>query len=108
MRHQTQISSLINISDLRNEISNLITKSIEKYYQRINVKLNDPLLSNKTYWSILKTFYNGIKVPIVPPLFVNNKFVQDFQEKANVFNSFLQNNAHRFQAVVPCLRKYHI
>ena len=88
MRHQTQISSLLKVEDLRNEISNLITKSREKYYQRIKAKLNGPSLSNKTYWSILKTFYNGKKVPIIPPLFINNKFVTDFQEKANVFNYF--------------------
>ena len=87
MKHQTQISSLLKVEDLRIEISNLITKSKEKHYQRINAKLNDPSLSNKTYWSILKTFYNGKKVPIIPPLFINNKFVTDFQEKANVFNS---------------------
>ena len=61
MRHQTQISSLLKVEDLRNEISNQITKSKVKYYQRINAKLNDPSLSNKTYWSILKTFYNGKK-----------------------------------------------
>ena len=85
MKHQTQIRSLLKVEDLRIEISNLITKSKEKYYQRINAKLNDPSLSNKTYWSILKTFYNGKKVPIIPPLFINNKFVTDFQEKANVF-----------------------
>ena len=44
MRHQTQISSLLKVEDLRNEISNLITKSKEKYYQRINARLNDPSL----------------------------------------------------------------
>ena len=87
MRHQTQISSLLKV-DLHIEISNLITKSKEKYYQRINTKLNDHSLSNKTYWSILKTFYNGKKVPIIPLLFINNKFVTDFQEKAHVFKSF--------------------
>ena len=42
MKHQTQISSLLNVEDLRIEIGNLITKSKEKYYQRINAKLNDP------------------------------------------------------------------
>ena len=56
MKHQTQISSLLKVEDLRIEISNLITKSKEKHYQRINAKLNDLSLSNKTYWSILKTF----------------------------------------------------
>ena len=87
MRHQTQISSLLKVEDLHNEISNLITKCKVKYYQRINSKLNNPSLSNKAYWSILKTFYNGKKVPIIPPLFINNKFT-DFQEKASIFNFF--------------------
>ena len=88
MKHQTQISSPLKVEDLRIEISNLITKSKEKYYQRINTKLNDPSLSKKTYWSILKTFYNGKNVPIITPLFINNEYVTDFQEKANLFNSF--------------------
>ena len=54
MRHQTQINSLLKVEDNRNEIRNLITKSKEKYWQRINAKLIDPSQSNKTYWSILK------------------------------------------------------
>ena len=49
MIHQMQSSNLLKIENLRNEISNLITKSKERYYQRINAKLNDPSLSNKTY-----------------------------------------------------------
>ena len=84
MRHHMQISSLLKVKDLHNEI---ITKSKEKYYQCINAKLNDPSLSNKTYWPILKTFYNGKKIPVIPLLFINNKFLTDFQENA-VFNSF--------------------
>ena len=78
MRHQTQISSLLKIGDIRKEISNLITKSKEIHYQRIDEKLNDPSLNNKIYWSILKTFYNSAKLPIMPPLFISNKFVIDF------------------------------
>ena len=31
MRHQSQISNLLKVGDLRNEISNLITKSKEIY-----------------------------------------------------------------------------
>ena len=108
IRHQRQISGLLKIKNLRNEINSFITKSKEKYYQRINTKLNDPSLSNKTYWSTLKTFFNGKKAPIILPLFINNKFVTDFQEKANVFNSFSQNNNRRFQAVVSCQRKCDI
>ena len=39
MRHQTQISSLLKVEDLHNEISNLITKSKEKY--SINVLMQN-------------------------------------------------------------------
>ena len=43
---------------------------------------------SKTYWSILKFFYSGKRVPVTPPLLVNNKFVTDFKAKANIFNDF--------------------
>ena len=51
-------------------------------------KLNNPLLQAKTYWSILKTFYNDKKVPLIPPLLIDNKFVTDIKTKANIFNKF--------------------
>ena len=35
-------------------------------------KWNNPGLSSKTYWSILKSFYSGKKVPLVPSLLHNN------------------------------------
>ena len=45
-------------------------------------------LRNKTNWSILKTFCHGKNVSIILLLFIKNKFVTDFQEKANIFNAF--------------------
>ena len=51
-------------------------------------KLNNPLLQAKTYWLILKTFYNDKKVPLIPPLLIDNKFVTDIKTKANIFNKF--------------------
>ena len=51
-------------------------------------RLNDPSTSAISYWTILKTFYNKRKIPLIPPLLVNNSFVTDFKEKANLFNEF--------------------
>ena len=48
----------------------------------------DPRLQWKTYGSILKGFYNGKRVPVIPPLLVNNKFATNFKAKANIFNDF--------------------
>ena len=36
----------------------------------------------------MKTFYNGKKIPLIPPLLINYKFDSDFGKKANRFNEF--------------------
>ena len=41
---------------------------------------------NKTYCTILKAFYSGKKIPLIPPLIINDQLITDFQEKANYFN----------------------
>ena len=87
LRHKRNNKDFAKLGHLRNEIGNLISKSKKEYYQDINRKLNDLLTNSKTYWSIMKTFFNGMKVPVTPSLF-NGTFVTDFQGKANIFNSF--------------------
>ena len=55
---------------------------------------NDPMTNSKTYWSLLKSFYNGKKVPNIPSLLIDNKIISDFDAKANHFNIFLRLNVH--------------
>ena len=81
------------------ELSDLIFNRKNGYYNQLAQKLNDPKNSSKTYWSILKTFYNSKKVPLIPPLFIN-KLEPDFKLKTNLFNKFfadkctpIQNNS---------------
>ena len=47
----------------------------------------DPSNSHKTYWSILKTFLNSKKIPVIPLIFRGNKFITDFKQKTEIFNS---------------------
>ena len=54
--------------------------------------MNNPLLQAKTYWSILKSFYNDRKVPLILPLLIDDKFVTDMQTKTNIFNKFFANH----------------
>ena len=68
------------------EVSQLIEKNKDEYYYRLGKQLNDPSPSAKSYWTTLKTFYNKRKIPLIPPLLVNNSFATDFKEKANLFN----------------------
>ena len=46
------------------------------------------MTSTKTYWSILKSLLNNKKIPCIPPLFHQNKYVTDFKKKAELFNCF--------------------
>ena len=88
LRHQRNNKDFAKPEDLRNEIDNQISKSKKEHYQNSNRQLNDLLTSSKTYWSIMKTFFNGKKAPAIPPFFFKGGFFFDFQEKANTFNSF--------------------
>ena len=47
------------------EVSQLISESKDKYYNNLVMKLNNPKTSSKTYQSILKTFSNDRKIPII-------------------------------------------
>ena len=42
----------------------------------------------KTYWAILNRLLYNIKIPAIPPLFVDGSFISDTYKKANNFNNF--------------------
>ena len=72
-----------------------MNKNIQRDFQicisvplRLKQKLNTIQKSSKAYWALLKFFLNNRKIPFIPPLFHNNKFVTDFKDKAELFNSF--------------------
>ena len=69
---------------LVNKTDELISKLKNVYYVNLAKRLNNPLLEAKTYCSILKTFYNNKKIPLIPPHLIDDKIVTDIQ--ANIFN----------------------
>ena len=62
--------------------------SQQKYLTDQGIKLSNPNTDIKTYWAILKSFLNKVKIPCIPPILYNNIFITDFQEKARLFNDF--------------------
>ena len=84
-------SYLEKFSSLQKNLSSLIETSKQEYFSKIAKKLSDPNTSSKTYWSILKSLLTGKKVPCIPPIFHDNKFITNFREKAELFNSFFAN-----------------
>ena len=90
-RNNSDKQLLDRLKDLQNQLNFLIEKSKEKYYLRITSKLSNIGKNSKTYWSILKSFLTGKKVPCIPLLFENNKCITDFKKKAELFNSSFSN-----------------
>ena len=94
-------------------ISSTLTETIrssnEKLYHKLSTELANPSTSSKTYWSIIKSFVNGKKIPIIPPLFVHDKAVTNFLEKANLFNEFFSKQCQPLQnnSTPPKSNTYH-
>ena len=72
----------INLNNITDIVSKLITDSKETYFTNLGKRLIDPDTSPKTYWSILKKFLNKVKIPNIPPLLINGVFETDFKKKA--------------------------
>ena len=63
----------------------------EKHYSRISKRIMDPLISTKTYWLILKSFFNKKKLPSIPSLLHQNRYITKFKDNAKLFNNFFAN-----------------
>ena len=74
--------------NLQNHLNQSIQIAKQNYVNKIAQRLGDPNTSSKCYWSLLKTLLNGKKIPCIPPLFCGDKYIVDFQEKSEIFNSF--------------------
>ena len=76
IQHERFESDFGFLKALINELNELISSTL--YYENLAKKLNNPLLQAKTYWSILKTFYNDKKILLISPLLIDDKFVTDY------------------------------
>ena len=77
-----------SLNSITQDISNTVNSSKLKYHERLSLKFYDPKIASKTYWKILKTFVNGTKIPLIPPLLVENQLVTDIFIKANLLNNY--------------------
>ena len=73
---------------LRNECQEAIVNAKESYLKNLGSKLADPTTGQKSYWKILNKFLNKCKIPKIPPLLVDDKYITNCKEKASFFNDF--------------------
>ena len=76
------------LRSLQVRLNSSIECATEKFYNKIANKLNGTQKNAKAYWSLIEMFLNNKEIPLIPPLYYDNRFITDFKEKAELFNSF--------------------
>ena len=90
--HSNKDPKLFNkVGYLQNELKSLIEANKEKYYSCVSKRMMNPLVSTKTYWSILKSFLNNKKIPCIQPLFHQNSYITKYKDNGQLFNNFFVN-----------------
>ena len=69
--------------------SKLVEDAKARYLEKVGKMLGHPATGIKTYWSLLKSVLNKARVPNIPPLLENEKFVLDFTAKAECNGRFV-------------------
>ena len=80
----------VQIDELKNRYSNLVSEAKDKYFKSLGNSLSDPRTGQKKYWSILKKLLNKNVTTVIPPIIHGDKFVTDIDDKCNIFNKYFQ------------------
>ena len=77
-RSNTNAQLLNKLNHLQEQLNFLINRSKQNYYARMTKKFTNISKNCKAYWCLLRRLLNNKKIPLIPPLFHENKFVTDF------------------------------
>ena len=95
-KNSSNITLKYRLKYLQTFLNASIEVAKEKYYHNTVNKLMNTQKNSKVYWSLLKTFLNNKKIPIIPPLFYENRFITDLRKKPNFLIFSFLNNAPLF------------
>ena len=87
-RHGYKEDDKIRVENFRSNCMNAIKEAKENYLKNVGSQLADKNTTQKTYWKVLNRVMNKCKIPKIPPLLVNSKFIVNCKEKATAFNDY--------------------
>ena len=92
-KNKNNIQLLQHLRILQEKLNSFIGVSKQNYYSRMSAKLTKFHKSSKVHWSLLKTFLNNKKIPLIPPLYHHGGFITNFKVKAELFNFSFANQS---------------
>ena len=87
-RHGYQPDDKIRLENFRLECQKAIEDAKKDYLTKLGNKLHNTHASGKIYWKILNRVMNKSKSSKIPPILLQNRFILDCKEKANLFTKF--------------------
>ena len=96
-RHGYTPVDKVRLDNFRKECQEAVENAKLNYLTNMGNKLNNPNTSQKAYWKIINKVMNKCKAPKIPPLLVNNLFILNCREKANLFTDFF---SHQCKPVI--------
>ena len=79
------------VDKFREDCESKIQIAKSNYLNKLGNRLVDPNTSQKSYWKIINRVMNKCKAPKIPPLLVNNKYITNCKEKAEMFALYFSN-----------------
>ena len=76
-------SNLEWFRSFQNNLTNTIETTKQQYFAKMSEKLSDPNITSKIYWSILKCFLTGKKVPYILPFFTKTDLLPISEKRLN-------------------------
>ena len=76
------------VSEVQNSTNKLFNEANRTYYENLGNKLSDPDTGPNHFWTAFKRISNKKKQTNIPPIFENNCYVTNFQQKAQIFNDY--------------------
>ena len=86
LRNDQPVEKFAGIQKMISDGSRMIKDTQQKYLLQVGNTLASQETSAKKYWSLIDTFINKAKIPVIPPLLENGLFVTDSTQKAQLFN----------------------
>ena len=94
LKNNKRNQSFETFQSFQSQLTSLTASWKNKYYSKAAKRLLDPSNSPKTYWSILKTFLNNKKIPVIPPIFMIINILQILNKKLKSLILIFLNNVH--------------
>ena len=87
-RHGYTPVDKVKLDNFRKECQEAVENTKLTYLTNMGNKLNNPNTSQKAYWKIINKVTNKCKAPKIRPLHVNNLYILNCREEANLFTDF--------------------